>query len=250
MAGTLLAEGGLVAVVGAVGAKQGILADAHLAPALGQRDGVRRLLRAEAAVATARKRRADGTATGLRHRAQAGGAENLYAWGLAPLALGADGVGGYVRTPAREHCQKRVHELLLVDRAALQLEIDLDVVGDRRRGLERLDVLGMRVDDVRVLLHVGEVLERLDAAGGRAGADRDQELRLLPDLLDSLDLLGCRDRALDESDVVGARDLRSSGLEEVSDLDAAEQRQQLVLAVEQRELATIAGGELPDGEFR
>ncbi len=39
-------------------------------------------------------------------------------------------------------------------------------------------------------------------------------------------------------------------LEEVRDLDLAGEREQLVLAVEQRELAAVAGGELPDGERR
>src|SRR5450759_1198194 len=104
----------------------------------------------------------------------------------------------------------------------------------------------MRVDDVRVLLHAREVLERLDAAGGGAGADRDQELRLLAHLLDPFDLLGRRDRALDERYVVGAGDLGASGLHEVGDLNTAEQREQLVLAVQERELTAIAGRKLPD----
>ena len=39
-------------------------------------------------------------------------------------------------------------------------------------------------------------------------------------------------------------------LEEVGDLDLAGEREQLVLAVEQAELAAVAGGELPDRELR
>src|SRR5674476_749908 len=99
MTGTLLAERGLIAVEGTEGAQQGVFAGAHLAPAPGQRDGVRGLLGAETAVAATRKRRADRAATGLRHGAQTGRAEHLYARRLAPLALRADRRGGHVRTP-------------------------------------------------------------------------------------------------------------------------------------------------------
>ena len=41
---------------------------------------------------------------------------------------------------------------------------------------------------------------------------------------------------------------RRGGLGEVGDLDLAGERQQLVLAVQERQLAAVAGRELPDGE--
>ena len=40
-----------------------------------------------------------------------------------------------------------LEQLALVDRAAAQLEVDGDVIGDRRRGGERRDVLRRGVDD-------------------------------------------------------------------------------------------------------
>ena len=58
------------------------------------------------------------------------------------------------------------------------------------------------------------------------------------------------DRALDEREVVRALRRGAGRLEEVGDLDLAGQREQLVLAVEQRELAAVARGELPHGERR
>ena len=70
-----------------------------------------------------------------------------------------------------------LEQLALVDRAAVQLEVDVDVGGDRRRGLERRDVLGRGVDDRHEVLDVGEVAQRLDPARRRAGADRDQPPR-------------------------------------------------------------------------
>ena len=48
----------------------------------------------------------------------------------------------------------------------------------------------------------------------------------------------------------GPVDRRARRLEEVGDLDLAGEREQLVLAVEQRQLAAVAGRELPDGELR
>ncbi len=59
-----------------------------------------------------------------------------------------------------------------------------------------------------------------------------------------------RDRAFDEREVVGALDRPARRLEEVRDLDLAGEREQLVLAVEQRQLAAVARGELPDRELR
>ena len=69
------------------------------------------------------------------------------------------------------------------------------------------------------------------------------------DPLDPLDVLRCGHRALDQRHVVRALDDRSGGLREVGDLDLAGQREQLVLAVQQGQLAAVAGGELPDRQL-
>ena len=83
---------------------------------------------------------------------------------------------------------------------------------------ERRDVVRRGVDDRGEVLDVGEVAQRLDPAGGRAGADRDQRPRAAAHLLDALGVVGGGDRALDDRDVVGALDGRAAGLEEVGDL--------------------------------
>ena len=69
-------------------------------------------------------------------------------------------------------------------------------------------------------------------------------------LLDPLGVVRGRDRALDEREVVRPLDDAARRLAEVGELDRARDREQLVLEVEQRELAAVAGGELPDGELR
>ena len=61
---------------------------------------------------------------------------------------------------------------------------------------------------------------------------------------------GRRDRALHQRDVVRPLDHGPGGLGEVGDLDLTGQRDQLVLAVEQGQLAAVARGELPHRELR
>ena len=61
-----------------------------------------------------------------------------------------------------------------VDGTAAQLEVDGYMGGDRCGGREGVDVVGAGVDHCQELLDVGVVAQRLDAAGGGAGADGDQ----------------------------------------------------------------------------
>ena len=91
----------------------------------------------------------------------------------------------------------------------------------------------MGVDDGGEGLDIGEVAERLDAAGGGAGADGDQRLRLAAHLPDALGVMRRGDRPLDQRQVVGPLDDGARRLGEVGDLDRAGDREQLVLAIEQ-----------------
>ncbi len=100
----------------------------------------------------------------------------------AALALDAHARDRQVRRRAEQQPRQHAQHLLAVHRAAVDLVVDLHVVGDRRRGRERLDPLRVRIDVPLPALDVGAVAQRLDAAAGRAGADRDQQLRLLADL--------------------------------------------------------------------
>ena len=67
-------------------------------------------------------------------------------------------------------------ELPFVDRASPQLEIDADMIGNRRGRFERLDVCRMGVDDRDELFHMLEITQRLNSAGRGASADRDEIL--------------------------------------------------------------------------
>ena len=61
---------------------------------------------------------------------------------------------------------------------------------------------------------------------------------------------GVRHRALDERDVVRARQIGARRLGEMRDVHLSGQGQQLVLQVEDDELAAVAGRQLPHGERR
>jgi len=108
----------------------------------------------------------------------------------------------------------------------------------------------MGVDDRQELTDVGEVAQGLDAPAGGARPDRDQDPGGSPDLLDPLGVAGCGDGALNEADVIGPVDHGPCGFREVGNLDPLGHREQLVLAVEQGELAAVARGELPDRQGR
>jgi hypothetical protein len=77
-----------------------------------------------------------------------------------------------------------------LDRAAPQLEVDRDVLGDRRGLRQGVHVLRVGVDQRAVGLDVGQVAQRLDPPGGRARSDRDQRGGDLPDVMDPLDVGG------------------------------------------------------------
>ena len=168
----------------------------------------------------------------------------------APFALDAHAVRRDARAAVLDGGCEDLEELAGVDRAAVQLEVDSDVRGDRRRARERLYVFGVGIDDRAVFGDVGEVAQRLDAATRRAGTDRDQPAGHAAYLVDPLGIGVGGYRALDERDIVGALDDRAGGLWEVGDLHFPRQWDELVLAVEQGELAAVAGRELPDGQLR
>ncbi len=205
--------------------------------------------RAEAAVAAPPVGRAQRAAAGPGHRAQAGCAvRDQDARRAAGLALEAHAVPRQVRLAPQQQRGQRVQQLPPVDRAAVELQVDWHVRRRRGRGVQCGQVLGMGVDERPELRHVGEVAQRLDAAGGGAGSDRHEQAGLGPDPFDPVDVAGRGDGPLDQRDVVRPGDGRARRLREVRDVDLAGDRQQFVLAVQQGELATVAGGELPDGE--
>src|ERR1019366_7880583 len=213
-----------------------------------ERRRVRRLHGAEAAAGVAR---AERTAARVRDGTQARRAVRDHDSDISlELALDAHAMRGDVRLAPVQERPDHLEELALVDGTAAKLELDRHVLGDRSRRREGVDVLGLRVDDGTELRDVSEVAESLDPTGGGARADGHEHLRDAAHLADALGVCGGRDRSFDDRQIVGAFEPLARGLDEVRDADGPCKRQQLVLAVEERELATVARRELPYSELR
>ena len=196
-------------------------------------------------------RRTDGATARLRDRPQAGDApRDRHAHGAALLALHADRVLRHPWSTADEHGGDELDELRRVDGAAAKLEVDVHVVGDRRARGERVDEPGRCVDRRQKVVDAAPVAQGLDAAGRRAGAEGDEDAALGTDLVDTLDILGGGDRALDEAEVVRPGHRAGAGLEEVVDLHVLGQFEEPVRGVEQLQLAAVARGELEDRDPR
>src|SRR3990172_857456 len=103
---------------------------------------------AEAAVAAAMHGRADGPAPGAGDRPQTRlAARDHDAHRAPPLAFHADAVRRQRRFGTGQERAHDGEQLLLVDRAAPDLVVDPHVLRDRRRGGQRGDELGARIDD-------------------------------------------------------------------------------------------------------
>ena len=83
-----------------------------------------------------------------------------------------------------------------------------------------------------------------------AGSQADQEPAALADVADLVFLLGGGDRPFHQGEVKLAFEGPARRLEEVGDLDPIGDSEQFVLAIQQRELAAIARGELEDAQSR
>ena len=83
---------------------------------------------------------------------------------------------------------------------------------------------------------------------GRAGSQADQHPAPLADVTDRVFLLGGGDRPFHQGEVKLAFERPSRRLAEEGNLHPVGDSEQFVLAVQQRELAAIARGELEDAQ--
>ena len=202
-----------------------------------QRRGVRGFLRPEAAVAAAPHRRAEVAAARLGHRAEARRCRARPSRRPCPARLHS------MHCETRGTCGLRPTSVAEISSISWGFETGqprsskstVNMVGDGGRGRQRVDIVRMGVDRAGECLDIGEVAQRLDAARGGAGADRDQGLRLGPDLADPLGIMRGGDRPLDQRDVIGPVGHRAGRFEKLRDVERAGDCQQLVLAIEDLE---------------
>src|SRR5207248_10604420 len=136
------------------------LVEAQVAQPGHERGRVGRIGRAEAAVAAAPVRRAERAAAGPGDRTEARRAvRDEDTGGAARLALEAHAVRGQVRLAADQQGGEGVDKLPPVDRAAVELQVDLHVCRGRRRGVQCGQVLRAGVYDRPEPVHVGEVTQ-------------------------------------------------------------------------------------------
>src|SRR5208337_2543291 len=140
-------------------------------------------------------------------------------------------------------------ELPFVDGAAAQLKIDEDVVVDRGGFAERCNVFRLGVHHRNEIGDVLEIPQGLDAAGGGARADGDQELGRAANRVNALFVVRRSDGAFHKRNIVRAFDDGAGSFGEIGDFDGADNGKEFVLAVQQAQLATVAGSELPNGNF-
>jgi hypothetical protein len=153
---------------------------------------------------------------------------------------------------ARDERTEDLDQLIFVDRASSQFEVDRYMVSDRSRCGQGLDVLGMRVNSSQKILVIGEIAEGLDPSRSRACPDGYQVPARCAQLLQPFDIVLCRNGSLDQCDVVRTGFEVAGCFRKMRDMDRVSDGQQLVFGVQQRQLATIAGCELDyrDPRFR
>src|ERR1019366_3921981 len=148
----LLAEGRRARVKGPIDTGEVTLAHAKLTQLGAQSGRVGALHRAITTIATAVVGWADGAASGVRDRSPAGRTGGDGHADVSPqLALDANAVSGRHGPAADEESGNHLDQLSFVDRTAAQLEIHRHMLGDGRRCRQRVDIVGARIDDRRIV---------------------------------------------------------------------------------------------------
>src|SRR5262249_37936610 len=138
-----------------------------------QRFRIRVLFRAEATVTAAGVRGAENPATGMGNRTHTWDAPSHHHANHAfALAVQTYAVWRNRRGTAVNECVDNIDELIFVDRAAAQFEIDPHMCRNRSGFVERGDVLRSSVHDRDEFFDVAEVAKRLYAACCGTGAQR------------------------------------------------------------------------------
>lgn len=206
---------------------------------------------AEASVAAPVMGWADCAAAGLGDWPQAGLLLGDHdADRAAAFARLAGAFGGGFRHAGLGECEDDFDELPFIDGATAEFKVDLDMGCDRSGVGEGFDHRWGCVDRAFEFFVVREVAEGLDTTCGCASSDRDQFFALGAKLGNAVFVFFGRDRAFDDRQVVGAGLEVAGGFGEVSEVDPICDGEKFVFAIEQSQLAAIAGGEFDDCDRR
>src|SRR3989344_322603 len=170
--------------------------------------------------------------------------------GLLPLALQAYLVVFLHRFHTGQQRAHRRQQLAAVERATPEFEVHFHVLRDRGGGSEAADVLGSGVNRGDPFLAVGEIAQRLHAAGRGAGTDGDEKFAVVTDALDALDVLRRGNAPLDEGNIRRHLGLDRSGFGEMYDVHQLRERQQVFAQIQKRQLAAVARREFVNRNSR
>lgn len=114
------------------------------------------------------------------------------ACGSAKFAFHANALSGYVRFACIQGCDDDFEELVLVNRAATQLEVNFDMLANGRRLIQRINVFGFGVYRGNELFDIFEIAKCLNPTSCCTCTDSDEQLGFLASRLDSFDVMsGC-----------------------------------------------------------
>src|SRR5579884_3199878 len=167
----------------------------------------------------------------------------------APLALKADTVGGDIGLSPIEKSIHHFQQLVFIRRAPAQLKIDVDMLSNGCRRTECINVLWTGIDDPDEFFDISVVAQRLNPTRSRAGTDCHKVFRRTPYQSDSLYIVRGSDRSLNKGYIIWPLYDCARSLRKVRDVDFTCYGQNLVFAIQKRQLAAVTGSELPHGHF-
>ncbi len=104
-------------------------------------------------------------------------------------------------------------------------------------------MLGSGINPLNPFVGIVHVAERLQTAGGGAGANGDHKTAVLTHPPDALELMRSGDAALDKGDVYLRLRIEKTRLGKVDDVDQTVELQQRLTGVEKSQLTAVAGAE-------
>src|SRR2546421_1093142 len=120
----------------------------------------------------------------------------------APLALKADTVGGDIGLSPIEKSVNHFQKLVFIRRAPSQLKINMDMLSNRCRCTQCINILWPGIDDPDKFFDVSEIAQRLNPTRSRTGTDCHKVFGSAPHAPDSLYIMRGSDRSLNKRYII------------------------------------------------
>lgn len=209
------------------------------------------LLRTETPVAWSLQGRAEDTASSPRNGAEARlGPRYEETRDTLSLAFHAKAVSRDAGSLVEQKRAERLRQLVAADGAPPEFVIDVYVIAYRGGAGKRFYHPRGRIDGLLKILDARPVSERLQASGCGTGPDSDEISRSFADLYDVAPLAFRGYGAFHEGDIKMSPEGPVCDLPEIGNLEQPDEVQKFLLQIQNRELATVAGGEFENADSR